>query len=156
MQFANALLATLLSATALAAPTLSPRAATSKSAMADVAQWTIESLKRVCDAADTSCTWSFTIDTHAGDAPTTPCEFTVKGSGTQPASQTDSSGNACGAYTVGSGWSDQFGADAGFTTLSVIDYASKLIVWPAYTDKQLAGGAVVTPDLSFAPTTVSW
>ncbi|KAI6081661.1 small secreted protein [Hypoxylon rubiginosum] len=149
MQFTNALLATLLSATALAAPT--PAAA--KSAMADVAQWTIEGLKRVCDGADTSCTWTFTVDTHVGA--TTPCSFTVK-SGAKPASQTDSAGNVCGAYTVGSGWSDQFGAENGFTTLSVVDYASKLAVWPSYTDKQLAGGAVVTPDLSFAPTNIAW
>ncbi|XXG95785.1 hypothetical protein Hte_002056 [Hypoxylon texense] len=152
MKFTSALLATLLSATALAAPT----PAASKSAMADVAQWTITSLKRVCDAADTSCTWSFGIDTHAaGGAAATPCTFTVK-SGALPASQTDSSGNVCGAYTVGSGWSGQFGPGNGFTTLSVVDYASKLIVWPAYTDKQLAGGAVVTPDLSFAPTSIAW
>ncbi|KAI1777225.1 small secreted protein [Hypoxylon cercidicola] len=149
MQFTNVLLAALLSATALAAPT--PPAA--KSAMADVAQWTIEGMKRVCDGADTSCTWTFAVDTHAG-APT-PCSFVVKG-GAKPASQTDSSGNVCGPYTVSSGWSGQFGPDNGFTTLSVVDFSKKLIVWPAYTDKQLAGGAVVSPDLSFAPTTMSW
>ncbi|KAI4858696.1 small secreted protein [Hypoxylon rubiginosum] len=147
MKFTSAILTTLLSATALAAPT----PAASKSAMADVAQWTIESLKRVCDAADTSCTWTFAVDTHVGAA--TPCSFTVKGS---PASQTDSSGSVCGPYTVSSGWSGQFGPGNGFTTLSVVDFSKKLIVWPAYTDKQLAGGAVVSPDLSFAPTSISW
>ncbi|KAI1371101.1 small secreted protein [Hypoxylon crocopeplum] len=150
MQFKNTVLAALLSATALAAPT---PAAESTSAMADVPQWTIEGMKRVCDAADTSCTWTFGIDTHLAAA--TPCSFTVK-SGAKPASQTDWTGSTCGAYTVTSGWSDYFGPDNGFTTLSVIDYAKKLIVWPAYTDKQLAGGAVVTPDLSFAPATLNF
>ncbi|KAI1087134.1 small secreted protein [Rostrohypoxylon terebratum] len=144
MKFTTTAITSLLAAVALAAPTPSPEV---KSAMADVDQWTIESMQRVCDAADTSCTWSFRVNTHVGDA--TPCSFTVKGS---PASQTDSSGNICGPYTVGSGWSGQFGPGNGFTTLSVVDYAAKLIVWPAYTDNQLANGAVVTPDLSYAPT----
>ncbi|KAI0173483.1 small secreted protein [Hypoxylon sp. FL1284] len=150
MQFTSTILAALLSGTALAAP--APSAA--KSAMADVAQWTIEGMKRVCDAQDTTCTWSFAVDTHTAAA--TPCSFTVK-AGAKPASQTDSTaGTVCGPYTVTSGWSDQFGLDNAFTTLAVVDYEHKLIVWPAYTDKQLAGGAVVTPDLSFAPTTMSW
>ncbi|KAI1395290.1 small secreted protein [Hypoxylon fuscum] len=149
MQFTNAILATILSATALAAPT----PAEAKSAMAAVPEWTIEGMKRVCNSADTSCTWSFGINTH--QATVTPCTFTVKGAG-KPASQTDSSGSVCGSYTVTSGWSDQFGVENGFTTLSVADYTAKLIAWPAYTDKQLAGGAVVTPDLSFAPTTLNF
>ncbi|KAI1073799.1 small secreted protein [Whalleya microplaca] len=144
MQFTTTILAAILSATALAAPT---PAAEVKSAMADVPQWTIEGLKRVCDQADTSCTWSFGIDTHL--APTTACSFTVTGS---PASRTGSSGHVCGDYTVSSGWSGQFGEGNGFTTLSVVDFGKKLITWPAYTDKQLANGAVVTPDLSYAPT----
>ncbi|KAI1098118.1 small secreted protein [Jackrogersella minutella] len=148
MQFTTAAIASIFAATALAAPTPAPEV---KSAMADVAQWTIESMQRVCDSADTSCTWSFKVDTHASDV--TPCSFTVKGS---PASQTGTSGVVCGPYTVSSGWSGQFGADQGFTTLSVVDNAAKLIVWPAYTDKQLAGGAVVSPDLSFAPTTLTF
>ncbi|KAL7622438.1 hypothetical protein AAE478_007943 [Parahypoxylon ruwenzoriense] len=149
MQFTNAILAALLSATALAVPTPSPE---TKSAMADVPQWTIESMRRVCDAADTSCTWTFNVNTHL--VPATPCTFTVK-AGAKPASQTDTTGNTCGRYTVSSGWSDYFGVENGFTTLSVIDYPNKLIVWPAYTDKQLAGGNVVTPDLSFAPATLA-
>ncbi|OTB01868.1 hypothetical protein M426DRAFT_63235 [Hypoxylon sp. CI-4A] len=150
MQFKLATIATtLFAASAIAAPT----PAASKSAMADVEQWTIEGVKRVCDAADTSCTWSFGVNTHQGAAAATPCTFTVKGS---PASQTDSAGNVCGPYTVGSGWSGQFGPGNGFTTLSVVDQAAKLIVWPSYTDKELAGGKVVTPDLSFAPTVINF
>ncbi|KAI2628504.1 small secreted protein [Hypoxylon sp. NC1633] len=146
MQFTKIALATILSATALAAPT----PATATSAMANVAEWTIEGLKRVCNAADTSCTWSFAIDTHTAAA--TPCSFTVK-SGAKPAHATDSSGNICGPYTIGSGWSNYFGAGNEFTTLSVINYNAKLIIWPSYTDKVLANGAVA-PDLSFAPSTL--
>ncbi|KAI1141748.1 small secreted protein [Hypoxylon sp. FL0543] len=147
MKFTTAAISSILAATALAAP----MPAAEKSAMADVAQWTIESMQRVCDSGDTQCTWSFRVNTHTSDP--TPCTFTVKGS---PASQTDSSGNICGPYTVGSGWSGQFGPGNGFTTLSVVDYAAKLIVWPAYTDKQLANGQVVTPDLSYAPTVLNF
>ncbi|KAI0004382.1 small secreted protein [Xylariaceae sp. FL0662B] len=144
MQFTTTVLAAILSATALAAPT---PAAEVKSAMADAPQWTIESMKRECNTEDTSCTWSFGINTHL--APATPCSFTITGS---PASRTDSTGNICGDYTVSTGWSGQFGEGNGFTTLSVIDWGKRLITWPAYTDKQLANGVVVTPDLSFPPT----
>ena len=70
-----------------------------------------------------------------------------------PASRQKAGGpGKCGAYTVTSGWSGQFGEGNGFTTLSVVDQAKKLIVWPAYTDKQLAGGKVVKPDQAYAPT----
>jgi hypothetical protein len=68
-----------------------------------------------------------------------------------PASQTDSSGNVCGGYTVGTGWSGQFGAGNGFTTLSVVKNAKKLIIYPSYTDKQLNTGKVVKPDQSYQP-----
>ena len=97
MQFTTIALATLLSATSLAAPT---PAAAAKSAVADVPEWTFEGFKRVCDGADTSCTWSFTIDTHL--AATTPCSFVVK-AGAKPASQTDSAGNVCVATLVNGG-----------------------------------------------------
>ncbi|KAI2610343.1 small secreted protein [Hypoxylon fragiforme] len=153
MQFTTLLLSTLLTTTTtLAAPT---PATASKSAVADVPQWTLEAFQRVCDAADTSCTWSFTINTHLAGAASTPCSFVVK-AGAKPASHTDSAGNACGKYTVGSGWSDQFGPENGFTTLSLVDNEQKLITWPSYTDKALAGGAPVTPDLSWPPTQLTF
>ncbi|KAI1387856.1 small secreted protein [Hypoxylon trugodes] len=146
MKFASATIATVFATVALAAPT---PAAEAKSAVADVPQWTVEGLKRVCDDADTSCTWTFSVDTHLADP--TPCSFTVKGS---PASQTDSANNVCGPYTIGSGWSDQFGPENGFTTLSVVDVAQKLIIWPSYSDATLAGGAVAA-DLSYPPTSIA-
>ncbi|KAK6956626.1 hypothetical protein Daesc_001905 [Daldinia eschscholtzii] len=148
MKFSSSAIAAIFAATAMAAPTPSP-----KSAVANVPEWTIESMKRTCDAGDNQCTWSFRVNTHLADP--TPCEFTVK-RGNLPASQTDSSGNVCGPYTVGSGWSGQFGPGNGFTTLSVVDYGKKLITWPAYTDKQLVNGQVVSPDLSWPPTTLQF
>ncbi|CAI7603638.1 unnamed protein product [Penicillium crustosum] len=132
----------LLASSAFAAP-----ADTSvKSMMADSPQWTLQNTKRVCNPEDTSCTWTFGIYPGAGDA--TPCTYVVAGS---PASRANGGPAACGGFTVTSGWSGQFGEENGFTTLSVVDNASKQIIWPAYTDKQLAGGQVVKPDQSYAP-----
>lgn len=56
----------------------------------------------------------------------------------------------CGTFTITSGWSGQFGADKGFTTVSVVS-SKKQIVYPSYTDKQLAGGKVVKPDQKYSP-----
>jgi len=142
MQLTTTLFATLLSATAaLAAP-----AAGSVSMMAAVPEWTIESMKRVCNSGDTTCTYTFTINTHSGTA--TSCKFIHNG---KPASQTSGGPGQCGRFSITSGWSGQFGPGNGFTTLSVVDNTHKLIVWPAYTDKQLQGGKVVKPDQSYAP-----
>ncbi|KAL4746531.1 hypothetical protein BDW72DRAFT_33929 [Aspergillus terricola var. indicus] len=136
----NLLLATLsLSSTAFAAPS------SAKSMMVANTQWTITSLKRVCNTADSECTWTFGINTGAHS---TDCTYVVKGS---PASQANGGPAQCGDFTITSGWSDQFGADNGFTTLSVVDESTRQIVWPAYTDKQLAGGNIVTPDQSYTP-----
>jgi hypothetical protein len=147
-----------LSATALAAPApeIEVRQDGAVNMMATAApQWTITNMKRVCVRAllpsqllviltaiqgSGVCTWTFGIDNTVKN---TPCTFKVKGS---PATQTDSSGNVCGGYTVSSGWSGQFGAGNGFTTLAVVDNAKKQIIYPAYTDKQLASGKVVKPD----------
>ncbi|PSR77925.1 hypothetical protein BD289DRAFT_334265, partial [Coniella lustricola] len=115
------------------------------SMMADVHQWTITSLKRVCNADSTSCTWTFGINNGTG---TTPCTEVVTGS---PATQTNGGPATCGVYAVTSGWSGQFGAGNGFTTLAVVNYAANLIVYPAYTDAQLQNGTVVTPDQSYTP-----
>jgi len=141
MQFiTSALLTAILSATALAAPAINARADP---------QWTIEGLRQVCDAADTTCTWTFSIDTHLSAA--TPCSFTVTGN---PANRVSETGATCGPYTVTSGWSGIFGDGNGFTTLSVVDNVRRLIAFPAYSDRQLAGGVVVTPDQSYTATPI--
>lgn len=147
MQFTTMLIAAAVTAGAMAAPAPAPAGA--KSMMADVAEWTIEQMVRTCDEADTSCEWSFNINTHTADP--TECKYSVTGT---PASQAPNNGAQCGDFTVTSGWSGQFGPNNGFTTLSVVDYSNKLITWPAYTDVQLANGVVVTPDQSYGPTTL--
>ncbi|KAJ5779491.1 hypothetical protein N7457_007211 [Penicillium paradoxum] len=145
MQLTQLLLATgLFASSAFAAPT-----ASSKSMMAASPQWTIQNTKRVCNTEDTSCTWTFGIYPGAGDA--TACKYVVKGS---PASQSDGGPVNCGEFTVTSGWSGQFGEGNGFTTLSVVKNDVRQIIWPAYTDNQVAEGKVVQPDQSYAPVTL--
>ncbi|KAK3321899.1 hypothetical protein B0H66DRAFT_182897 [Apodospora peruviana] len=134
----------LLGALAAASTTLAAPAADIEARA--VPAWTITGYKRTCNAADTSCTVTFGVDTHLAAA--TPCSFTLTGS---PASHASTSGKICGPYTVSSGWSGQFGPGNGFTTLSVVDFAKKLIVWPAYSDSEAKNGVAVTPDKSYAP-----
>lgn len=142
MQLTQLLLATgLLASSAFAAPV-----AEGKSMMAAGPQWTIQNTKRVCNTGNTSCTWTFGIYPGSGDA--TPCTYVVKGN---TASQANGGPVTCGGYTVTSGWSGQFGEGNGFTTLSVVNNQARQIIWPAYTDKQVSGGAVVKPDQSYAP-----
>ncbi|KAI1369725.1 hypothetical protein F5Y08DRAFT_334080 [Xylaria arbuscula] len=135
MQFTTVALAALLSASnVFAAPAAIPN-------------WTITSMKRVCNTADTSCTWSFGIKTSS-TAAAVPCSFVITGS---PASHSDlTTMKTCGTFRVTAGWSGQFGP--GFTTLAVNNAANNQIAWPAYTDAELAGGKAVTPDKSWAVT----
>ena len=141
MQTIQLLLATLFAASAvIAAPVAS------KSMMASGSEWTIESMKRVCNTNDTSCTWTFGINTGSGAA--TNCTLVVAAT---DASEANGGPATCGAFTVTSGWSGQFGQGNGFTTLAVVDNTNREIIWPAYTDVQLADGQVVTPDQSYAP-----
>ncbi|KAK4108888.1 hypothetical protein N656DRAFT_716888 [Canariomyces notabilis] len=133
----------------LGAPTLNSRSE-AVSAMAAVPQWTIKSFTRTCNAADTSCTVSFGIDTQT--APVTNCSYNVTGA---PASRASTNSITCGPYTISSAWSGQFGPENGFTTWSVVDWSKRLIVWPAYSDRELVNGVAVTPDKSYAPQTLA-
>ena len=147
MQFTQIFLSTLLAASSvMAAPVAAPEAA--KSMMAASAQWTVESLKRVCDTENTSCTWTFGVDTGAT---TQKVSYVVKEDGDVGASNANGGPATFGDFTITSGWSGQFGEGNGFTTLSVVDNNLKQIIYPAYTDKQLADGKVVTPDQSYTP-----
>ncbi|CAN8104105.1 unnamed protein product [Discula destructiva] len=137
------LAAAVLSGAVLAAPHQARVDAVSM--MAAVPAWTITSLSRSCDAADTKCTWSFGVNNGTG---ITPCTEVVVGT---PASQTNGGPATCGVYTVTSGWSGQFGPGNGFTTFAVVNYAANLIAYPGYTDAEVAGGNAVTPDKSYAP-----
>ena len=134
MHFQNVLTTTLIAAiSASAAPAPAP-------STSDGSTWTVQSFLRTCDAADTQCNYSFTLNSGS----LTPCSYSVTGS---PASHASYNNIACGSYVVSSNWSDQFGVDAGFSTLAITDKTS--IIFPAYTDKQLASGQVVTPDQSY-------
>ncbi|UKZ67879.1 uncharacterized protein TrAtP1_009039 [Trichoderma atroviride] len=143
MQFTKTFIAALFAASNVAA---APTPA-DKSMMANAPQWTIENLKRTCDTANTSCTWTFAVDTHLAAA--TSCTYVVKAA--KDASQATGGPVTCGSYTVTSSWSGQFGPGNGFTTLAVVDNSKKLIVWPAYTDVQVQSGKVVSPNQSYAP-----
>lgn len=149
MHFSTAALAAILPVLAFAAP--NTQRSNPAVSMAAGQSWTIRSMKRVCNSADTSCKWSFGIDTdNDGPGAPTGCSYEVKSKDGKPASQSPEDGVDCGAFRVTSGWSGQFGPGNGFTTLSVVDWNKKLIAWPAYNDRDLAGGKVVSPDRSFA------
>ncbi|KAL8673949.1 MAG: hypothetical protein Q9168_001644 [Polycauliona sp. 1 TL-2023] len=141
MHFSTVFLGALAAIPALSAP--APANAVSMMASA-ASQWTIKSFVRTCNAANTSCKYSYSIDTHAG-APT-PCTYTVTGN---PAARASYNNVQCGAYVVSSSWSGQFGPNQGFQTLAVV--TGRTIIYPAYKDSQLANGVVVSPDQSYAP-----
>ena len=144
MQFTQTFVAALLAASsALAAPT-----SEAKSMMATSLTWTIQNMERTCTGHG-QCTWTFSIKPSTAAA--TACTMVVDGS---PASDAPGGPVTCGPFTVTSGWSGQFGAGKGFTTLAVANYNTNLIAYPAYTDVQLVNGKVVTPDQSYTPQTI--
>ncbi|KAG8164516.1 hypothetical protein KVR01_006434 [Diaporthe batatas] len=146
MQFTTVFLSALAAVGSMAAP-LEPRAE-AVSMMAQATTWTITNFKRTVNADNTVTTWTFGIN---NGVTTTPCTEVVKGA----KSSTLNGGPAtCGAYTVTSGWSDQFGPGNEFTTFAVVDYAQSLIVYPAYRDVEVASGNVVTPDKSYTPSKI--
>ncbi|KAK4247434.1 hypothetical protein C7999DRAFT_41206 [Corynascus novoguineensis] len=146
MHFSTALVGIVAAASiAVAGPTLKARA-NAVSAMAEAPEWIIQSFTRTCNKDNTSCLVSFGVNTQI--APPTNCSYTVTGS---PASQAPTNGITCGPYTVSSSWSDQFGPKNGFTTWAVVDHKRRVIVWPAYSDRELVNGQAVTPDKSYAP-----
>ena len=148
MQYSTILIS-LLATAGSAAP--APAPAEVVSAMAAVQPWIIKSFTRTCNAADTSCTIKFGIDTQAG-ATVVPCEYTVTGA---PASRASSAAR-CGPYPVTSKWDNQFGDDHGFTTWSIVDEAQRIIAFPSYSDADIVNGKAVTPDRAFAPQTIWW
>jgi len=115
----------------------------------DLPNWIFKSFTRACNDDDTFCTIIFRIDTQV--EPETPCLYNVSG---PQASRKSTDEVACGPFLMSSSWSDQFGSDHGFTTWAVIDWNKRLIVWPSYSDMELANGVTVTPDKSFAPQNV--
>ncbi|KAM0240157.1 hypothetical protein ACHAP5_008013 [Fusarium lateritium] len=144
MKFSAAVFTFLAATGVSAAP-----AAETVNMMASTPQWTIRDAKRYCRSDDSICNWKFGIDT--GNGKPFECRYDVKG---PKASKKAGGPSTCGDFTITSGYSDQFGADQGFTTLSVVSNSKRQIIWPAYTDKQLAGAKIVKPDQSYAPATL--
>lgn len=151
MHFSAALTTTFLFATSTFAIPQAIRTSPPKSMMANVPEWTLESMKRVCGPQDLECRWSFHINTHLPETQPTHCEYMVKGA---PASTTNGAPSVCGGFNITSGFSDEFGAEKGFTVLSVTDFQKRLVVWAGYTDQQLADGHIVQPDQSYLPTSL--
>lgn len=142
MQFTTAFLAILATASStLAVPT--PEANADVSMMASAQTWTMQSFKRTCGGG--VCTYDYSVNLNDGSA-ATHCNYQVKGS---PATRASYQNVKCGAFTIGSNWSGQFGDGNGFQTLSVVK--GQQIIYPAYTDKQLVSGVVVKPDQSYTP-----
>lgn len=150
----TSLLTLAAAASAAALPSRRAAEADAKSMMADAPEWTIQSLKRNCKGDDSRCVFEFYVDTHAKDVEPTWCKFAIDAEEGGAASQTDGPAQECGNFTVTSGWSGQFGPDQGFTVLSIVDYAKRLIIWGGYTDKQIQSGKPVKPDQSYAPVSI--
>ena len=153
-----------LAGTLLAITTGAQGARAVSMATGDSEEWKIEGLARPCSADAAECVWRFAVFRAAGAGGSrTACEHAlralpdgtpasrIRGSGaTLCVGQDDDHGGPYN-YTVTSGWSDQFGddPDKAFTTLSVIDYDSGLLVYPSYTDAQVQDGKPVEPDRSY-------
>lgn len=115
-------------------------------------QWTIESLQRRCTLQPRNeCVWTFRVNTHAEDVEPTEVRYIVNGTDDTLPSRAVGGPSDFGIFTVTSTWTDYFGIEDAWTTLSVIDYERGVLVYPAYTDKQLAGGPIVKPDQTYVP-----
>ncbi|OQE47165.1 hypothetical protein PENCOP_c001G01141 [Penicillium coprophilum] len=108
--------------------------------------WTIREMKRVCNDENTSCTWTFGIDSGPE---ITDCTYVVEA---DDASHANGGPSKCEEYSISSGWSGQFDPTNGFTTLSVVNDELRQQIWAGYTDSQLVDGEVVKPDQSYPPT----
>ncbi|KAK8122903.1 hypothetical protein PG984_011573 [Apiospora sp. TS-2023a] len=100
-------------------------------------QWTMRNVQRPCAQGNNYCVWNFDIDT--GTPPTQHCSFKT------PGPFASFGGVKCGAFRIGVGYN----SEGHFTVLSVVE--AGLIIYPGYTDQQLKGSHVVTPDQSYTP-----
>lgn len=142
----TALFTTLMATAAHAAPAsdLSSR----QVSVENPGDWAVTYFKRKCNTANTKCTISCGIIANDG-SPEAKCRYLITGN---PASQASYGNVLCGPYAVSSGWSGQFGEGNGYTTLSMSKDGQ--IIYPSYTDAELAGGKVVASK-SYTPTPVS-
>jgi hypothetical protein len=157
MKFTAALVA-LISSTALAAPADQAKEVKELSAGAlsadvkdmwspDDEPWIVRHLQRTCDKKDRFCEWEFWID--SGSEKPQYCCFEVNAKDGKKASQTDIYWVECEKYLVSTDWDEYLGY--GFTQFSIYDTEKSTIIFPGYTDKELWGGKVVSPDKKYHP-----
>ena len=112
MHLFSTLLVAILGSTVIAAPITEPALDISAAAT----QWTLQAFTRTCNAADTSCKYSFTINPR--DSTLTICSYLIHAS--KQASHASYSNIKCGKFVISSSWSGQFGPGNGFQTLGVV------------------------------------
>lgn len=115
--------------------------------------WKIKNFNRKCtnggngndESKDKDCTIRFEIE-QPGKS-TSKCEYKIDSLRASISNhKCNDNGNE---YNIGAQWSDFFGPDKGFTTLSVVDQKNKRIVWPAYSDTELKNGQNFSPDKTY-------
>jgi hypothetical protein len=118
-------------------------------------EWTIENMQRRCTVTPRNeCVWTFKINQHKEGVAPTDVRYVVNGTSAVLPSRSVGGPSKHGIFTVTSTWSDYFGVENAWTTMSVIDYKRGVLIYPAYTDKQLAGGKVVKPDQTYVPESI--
>ncbi|MCJ1382621.1 hypothetical protein MMC17_005734 [Xylographa soralifera] len=104
--------------------------------------WTMQYFTRTCPST-ASCKYAYSI---FDGTTTTPCSYTIQAANATTASYGPED---CGVFAITSSWSGQYGPGNGFQVLAV--KGEGYIIYPGYTDKQLASGVAVTPDQSYTP-----
>lgn len=138
---------TVITALFATAAVASPVRRAVKSLKSDDPEWTLENFTRSCNDDDTKCTWTFGINTNEEGSEVVDCEYIVEG---DPASQTPGTKpQACGVFTVTSGYDAGDAPGNGFTVLSVVNYEIEKIIYAGYNDRWLENGEPVDPDMSW-------
>lgn len=104
--------------------------------------WSLDGLHRECN--DSTCTWNFDIDNHAGDR--TSCTHVVNSQDGQPASHSHGGPTFCGVYRLESSWDSHNGPGREFSVIGVLDQSRRVIGYFGYDDAEVPNGRVVVPD----------
>ncbi len=138
MKFTQTITAAILAATSVsAAPTASAKSNLQvRGEPANVPDWIIENMKRVCADDDSSCTWTFAINPQVADA--TDCTYYVEAPG---ASTAPGGPVTCGDYQITSGYD----TNLHFTTVTILDVPQQHIAYPSWSDSEIQGGDVQPP-----------
>ncbi|KAK3181730.1 hypothetical protein K4F52_006946 [Lecanicillium sp. MT-2017a] len=146
MKFTQTITAAILAATSVsAAPAATKSNLQARGEPANVPDWIIENMKRVCAQDDSSCTWTFKINPQVAEA--TDCTYYVE---TPGASRANGGPVTCGDYQITSGWD----ASLKFTTVTILDVPQQHIAYPSWSDTELEGGKVQGP--KYAAVELPW